>query len=245
MGKNTFIANCIYNLYDNKNSSSKIYVTQNNPSSVVNYYPIGYNSNDDIIYNYGNCDDIDEIKSLSDKLIYFINIPYNYKYLNDIEFDELLKLHFIKDINEINTNSDNNTIYMIQDDTVNDYKLNGNVCKYNNCLTIESTDNFIKFLLKTPSVNNIINVDNNYLIIVDVIYSYSNKKFLLSILSKTNCDNKSNKVNTVNNVYGKIISIQLEGTECYYVNKYNRTYTIVVEFTTNVYKLKGNKLFIC
>ena len=35
-----------------------------------------------MIYNYGNCDDINEIKLLSDQLIYLVNVPNEYKYLD-------------------------------------------------------------------------------------------------------------------------------------------------------------------
>ena len=84
-----------------------------------------------------------------------------------------------------------------------------------------------------------------HIIIIDVLYSYSNKQLLLLVLSKI----KNKKNDIINSFYDTdnnnctIKSIQLEGTECQTINQYNRTYTIIVEFITNVYKLKGNFFF--
>ena len=84
-----------------------------------------------------------------------------------------------------------------------------------------------------------------HIIIIHVLYSYSNKQLLLLVLSKIK--NKNNdKINSLYDTDSNnctIKSIQLEGTECQTINQYNRTYTIIVEFITNVYKLKGKKLF--
>ena len=84
-----------------------------------------------------------------------------------------------------------------------------------------------------------------HLIIIDVLYSYSNKQFLLLVLSKikNKNNNKINSLYDIDNNKCTIKSIQLEGTECQTINQYNRTYTSIVEFNTNVYKLKGKKLF--
>ena len=87
-----------------------------------------------MIYNYGNCDDIHEIKLLSEQLIYVVNVPNDYKYLDKINVDQLITLHFIK---EKPTNYNSNTIYMIQNDEVDDIILTNNICHYNNYLSYD------------------------------------------------------------------------------------------------------------
>jgi len=247
-GKNTFISHCIYGVPD------KTLVTRNNSPSIVNYHPFGYVTDTNVIYNYGNCDDINETKSLSDRLIYLINIPNDYKYIDKINFDQICTMHFIKSTLEINNNN-NNIIYMIQDDNVEDYILLGNICTYNNYLSYDKLNIFICQLLKNKNKfidnYNYTNEDDllisdlfEYIVIVDVLYSYSNKKFLLLILSKIKNKTPHNIFCDIDNNICTIKSIQLEGTECQTISQYNRTYTIIAEFNTNFYKLKGRKFFI-
>lgn len=244
-GKSTFIAHCIYQ------SATKSLVTRYNSSSIVNCYPFGHVTENKMIYNYGNCDDINEIKLLSDQLIYLVNVPNEYKYLDKINFDQLITLHFTK---ERPTNYNSNTIYMIQNDGVDDFILTNNICQYNNYLSYDKLNKFLNHIL--TNYNNVIkktffcdmhHITNTYeyIIIVDVLYSYSNKQFLLLVLSKikNKNNNKINSLYDIDNNKCTIKSIQLEGTECQTINQYNRTYTIIVEFNTNVYKLKGKKLF--
>jgi GTPase len=123
-GKNSFIGNCLYSCTDNGNGYSKGLITNNNSSSLINYYPIEYVNN--TINNYNNCDDINDIKIKSDYLIYLINVPHKYKYIDKINFDECVILYFSKDDMTIINNSykyKTNLIYMIQNDNVDNFML--------------------------------------------------------------------------------------------------------------------------
>jgi hypothetical protein len=247
-GKNTFIGNCLYGCEDNGNGYSKGLVTKNNSSSLMNYYPIGYVNN--TINNYNNCDDINDIKIKSDKLIYLINVPHNYKHIYKINFDECITLYFSKDESSIINNSGGfkiNTIYMIQNDTVDDFVIINNICYYNNKLSNNKLKQFMlnlinKYVISTE-LNNKPLMETDHINVIDVIYSFSTKKYLLLVLSKVNNKNNS-KIVYNDQTSGKISSIYVEGVEQENISIYNKTYTIIVDFNDNIYKLKGSVLFL-
>jgi hypothetical protein len=242
-GKNTFISNCLYNSEDDFNGSSKKFLI-NNGRNNINYYPIGLKSN--TINNYINCQDIHTIKLESDILLYLVNLPYNYKYIDNIELNNIFTLIFIKDIFEINdykiTNF-KNCIFMLRDDTIKDFILDTNVCKYNNKISSVKSISFISYLIKkyVYSSTCITIKPFNYLNIIDILYSFSNNKYLLLVLAQVSKNNKSNNI-VCGNVPCKINSIYLTGICQDYINQYDFTYTVIVTFDTNVYKLKGKTL---
>jgi hypothetical protein len=122
-----------------------------------------------------------------------------------------------------------------------------NICYYNNKLSNDKLEVFLtnlinKYVICSNLNNNLLNT-NNHINVIDVLYSFSTKKYLLLVLSKVNTNNN---FKTVYNhlTTGKISSICVEGVEQDSISIYNKTYTIIVEFSNNIYKLKGSVLFL-
>ncbi len=252
-GKSTFISNLLFDLIDDFNGKSKKYLVNN--ISYINFYPIGIDMNNMIINNYNNNDDLDQIKDNSDNIIYFVDLNDNllknsHKYINMIKPSYLIifieEFDNIKKYNGLICNN-YNTIFFKKDDSV--YELQSvenytNVFLYNNKIN----NNIVKeFMLKLIG-NNIqeIRYDNSYLMILDILYSFSQKKYLLLTHSNIG-DDILHKNITLNleqdNIMAKIESIYWMGTTMDKISN-NKTYTIIVNFDKNINRLRSKKLFI-
>lgn len=266
-GKSTFISNLLFDLIDDFNGKSKKYLLNNN--SYINYYPIGINMSKMIINNYNNNDDLDQIKDNSDNIIYFVDIndtgakssiascnlfKNTHKYTNNLI--EIIKpsylIIFIEELYDIkkynNLISNNyNIIFFKRDDIVYDIILLDNI--YNVYLYNNKIDNLIvkEFILKLIR-NNIKEEkdDNNYLIILDVLYSFNQKKYLLLTHSNINDDILHKNITLKleqDNIIAKIESVYWMGTTMDKISN-NKTYTIIVNFDKNINRLRSKKLFI-
>lgn len=273
-GKSTFISNCLYNLTLNIKSKSTISLISNdiNANKTISYYPIGYNNKKQMINNYINCEDINQIKSESTDLLYlidsksispnnFINQLYKYNTNNIFAKCILIFVTTIQEIYKYEYLNNKNILFMLRNDRINDITFYSNtriyndfysnICFYNNFIKYDKLHTILKNIITNYNeklYNILSNTFNDNLFIVDILYNFSQKKYLLLVVS--NINNKSNNYDKViigssnESIKGIIESIYLTDIKYDYINKHDNTYTIIVNFEKNINKLKFKTLLL-
>ena len=224
--KNNFINYCLFNKA----------IVNKNEYNTINYYSFGINN--DKLLNYNNCDDISEIIVNSDKLIYLVDIKKkDLSIINSI--NPIYRLIFINNENEI-VEEDSRVLYLIKNNEI-DYKIDNNIYYYND-LKYDNIHKILTSLLYYEVYDRHI----NSLTIINVLYSFSQKKYLLIVLANIAKDFNYESLTLITedeSIKGTLDSIYLTDIKQDKIKNNNTTYTIIIDFEKNVNKLK-NKIIL-